>query len=223
MARKNLFELKVVSLNRVYGPVDLGSLVRLAAQGRLSPRDMVRAVGVREWTPLAEVPQIAGALPQRRVSEEEFGLDDEAEGELVRWRRRSRQESELDMTPMIDVTFQLLIFFMLTNALANPPPVDVPRAEHGVGVTVERQQIILVGADGLYHLVDPAQGESATPSLPSFIDMVRGKVQGKDSPVDVIVNAHKQAQHVKVKELIQELGRLPGLGKIMVGVEESMH
>ena len=35
----------------------------------------------------------------------------------------------LNMTPMIDVVFQLLIFFMLTNSLANPAPLEVAEAD----------------------------------------------------------------------------------------------
>ena len=52
-------------------------------------------------------------------------LDDEPSSSVIRRKRAPSEEAEIDMTPMIDVTFQLLIFFMLTNSLANPAPIAV--------------------------------------------------------------------------------------------------
>ena len=55
------------------------------------------------------------------------GEDDEGEPELL-VRRRKLEFEEMDLTPMVDVTFLLLIFFMITasftlhKALAVPPP-----------------------------------------------------------------------------------------------------
>src|SRR6516164_1380892 len=43
-------------------------------------------------------------------------------------------DGEMDITPMIDVTFLLLIFFMVASTMQGTPDVDVPPAEHSVGV-----------------------------------------------------------------------------------------
>ena len=43
-------------------------------------------------------------------------------------------EVDLDITPMIDVVFLLLIFFMVTSTMAGTPDVEVPPARYGVGV-----------------------------------------------------------------------------------------
>ena len=48
-------------------------------------------------------------------------------------RKRATVEADLDITPMIDVTFLLLIFFMVTSTMQTPD-LDVPAAKHGVGV-----------------------------------------------------------------------------------------
>ncbi|MEM9659397.1 MAG: biopolymer transporter ExbD, partial [Planctomycetota bacterium] len=40
--------------------------------------------------------------------------------------RARRQDDELDLTPMVDVTFLLLIFFMITAAFAVQKAISVP-------------------------------------------------------------------------------------------------
>lgn len=48
--------------------------------------------------------------------------------------RRKPVQGELDITPMIDVTFLLLIFFMVSSTMQGKPDLDVPVAEHAIGV-----------------------------------------------------------------------------------------
>ncbi len=47
---------------------------------------------------------------------------------------RSREHESIDMTPMVDVTFLLLVFFMVTAALALQKSLELPlRAEERAG------------------------------------------------------------------------------------------
>lgn len=52
--------------------------------------------------------------------------------------------SLIDMTPMIDIVFQLLIFFLLTSIFASQPTLDLvlPRADHAQ-VREEKKEIHL--------------------------------------------------------------------------------
>jgi biopolymer transport protein ExbD len=51
---------------------------------------------------------------------------------VIRFRRRRDASESLDLTPLIDVVFQLLIFFLLTSAFINPGiSVNLPSAESG--------------------------------------------------------------------------------------------
>ena len=129
------YELRVASLKRTYAAVPLETLVRLAAEGRLSPQDEVRAVGSETWAPVTDVPALAAGMPTRgeAVAEIEFELDADGGGWTPLKRADDSAEATMDMAPMIDVTFLLLIFFMLTNSLANPSPMVVPEAVHGRG------------------------------------------------------------------------------------------
>ena len=45
--------------------------------------------------------------------------------------KRSLEIGEMDITPMIDCTFLLLIFFLLTSSVSSKSPVTLPPAYHG--------------------------------------------------------------------------------------------
>ena len=44
----------------------------------------------------------------------------------MRMSKGKREEEEMDMTPMVDVTFLLLIFFMVTAAFSVQKVIEVP-------------------------------------------------------------------------------------------------
>ena len=62
-------------------------------------------------------------------------------------RRPVQDTADLDITPMIDVTFLLLIFFLVASNMAQSNPVDLPPARYGGGVS-KRTSVIFTVADG---------------------------------------------------------------------------
>lgn len=60
--------------------------------------------------------------------------------------KRKPIEGDLDITPMIDVTFLLLIFFMVSSTMQGKPDLDVPVAEHAIGVDALDAAVITVFA-----------------------------------------------------------------------------
>ena len=44
------------------------------------------------------------------------------------------RDEHIDMTPMVDVVFQLMTFMLFTVQMSGGEKVDVPPARHGVGV-----------------------------------------------------------------------------------------
>lgn len=51
---------------------------------------------------------------------------------MIEFRRERNREAAVDLTPLIDVVFQLLVFFMLTSAFINPGiNVELPDATTG--------------------------------------------------------------------------------------------
>ena len=52
-------------------------------------------------------------------------------------RKKKKDEADLDITPMIDVVFLLLIFFMVTSTMQGTPDKDVPPSTSGDNAVTE--------------------------------------------------------------------------------------
>jgi biopolymer transport protein ExbD len=55
-----------------------------------------------------------------------------------------RDSSEMDITPMIDITFLLLIFFLVSSRMTAEQAVELPKARHGEVVPVKESAIIVM-------------------------------------------------------------------------------
>jgi len=62
----------------------------------------------------------------------------ENDDEVFVRKKRKLPNTEIDITPMIDVTFQLLIFFMVTSTMKGNPPADLPPAKSGGSIEVAK-------------------------------------------------------------------------------------
>ena len=224
---QDLMDLKVVALDRVYPRVPRSTLSQWAMEGRIAQSDLVRAAGTEPWQRVNDFPWLAASMPagvlgHAPVEEEAADLEADAATTWVAHRKKRKyDEAEMDMTPMIDVTFQLLIFFMLTNSLANPAPLEVAEAEFGRGVTPEGKQMILIDELGTYYLGETPTPENVSNSLDALVQEVRGNASAASSPLEVVVTAHRRSKHLQVRQLVDRLGDVPNVGNILLGVEEK--
>jgi biopolymer transport protein ExbD len=68
--------------------------------------------------------------------------------------RRKPQSAGLDITPLIDIVFQLLLFFILTSAMLQPSlPLDLPGSPQKKEGT-EADMVISIDAEGRIFLND---------------------------------------------------------------------
>jgi biopolymer transport protein ExbD len=136
------------------------------------------------------------------------------------WGRGSRgaPAGDLDITPMIDVTFLLLIFFMVTSTMSSQRQVDVPPARHGVNVDRSAAILIVVrsprtsGGDPAIEL----NGEAA--SIDEVAEFVRDEnAKGK---TNVVVRAGREVPHGFVQRIIREANLTEEL-EFSFGVEDK--
>ena len=62
--------------------------------------------------------------------------------------KKKRDEEEMDITPMIDVTFLLLIFFVVCSTMDPVKIGEIPDAENGSPVSAKESAVIFVKAAG---------------------------------------------------------------------------
>lgn len=72
------------------------------------------------------------------------GLDSEESDEEVKLAERPPMDDEMDITPMIDMTFLLLIFFVLTSKMSGERSYDVPPAKHGSAIASKNCAVVSV-------------------------------------------------------------------------------
>src|SRR6188768_4070497 len=65
--------------------------------------------------------------------------------EPVSTRRRKLEEADMDITPMIDMTFLLLIFFIVTSKMGPKAGIELPPARHGTAAVEKNTVILTVG------------------------------------------------------------------------------
>ncbi|MCX4245530.1 ExbD/TolR family protein [Paraliomyxa miuraensis] len=84
----------------------------------------------------------------------------------LRARRRNRNQAMVELTPLIDIVFQLLIFFLLTTTFQNNPSfrVKLPKANNTDVKQEPKAVVVSVGADGKIEIegrvIDDAQLEA---------------------------------------------------------------
>lgn len=62
--------------------------------------------------------------------------------------RSKRDEDEMDITPMIDITFLLLIFFVVCSKMDPTQTGNIPDADNGIAVSAKDSAVIFVESAG---------------------------------------------------------------------------
>ena len=121
-------------------------------------------------------------------------------------RKRRMPEGDLDITPMIDVTFLLLIFFMVSSTMQATPDLDLPVAHHGSGIN-QAQQVIVSVLEQEGEIVFLA-GDSPGPaeSLERITQYVSEELErGKTG---ILLKASGQIPSGTIKQITQQLQTL---------------
>ena len=145
--------------------------------------------------------------------------------------KSKREESEMDMTPMVDVTFLLLIFFMVTAAFTLQksfevpvPKKDQPSTNKSVEDFEDDPDFIVVRVDefNTFHVSAASwdDEEEARSAQDLLIKLRRAKSDDSQSK-SLLVMAHGDAAHEKVVSAM-DAGNEIGMEQVkLVTVEES--
>lgn len=136
-------------------------------------------------------------------------------------RDRGSPPGELDITPMIDVTFLLLIFFMVSSTMQPAANLDLPPADFSKGVTVSSSAVVVAKApsganiDPQLFLGDDAKSESSLGELRSYLEE-----QQRAGVTKVVIKAEGDVPHGFVNEIARAVKEFEGL-EMYLGVGDS--
>ncbi|MDA1013459.1 MAG: biopolymer transporter ExbD [Planctomycetota bacterium] len=130
-------------------------------------------------------------------------------------KKKKREDAELDITPMIDVTFLLLIFFILTSTMKGTPDQDVPPAKNGDGVngSIKVQVNAPESPDD-----DPVVLlEGREMEIDELITEVGSMVLDMGAPV--VIMADRDVPNGTVQDVMKKLRDIEGI-RFHIGVQE---
>lgn len=157
--------------------------------------------------------------PLAPLPDELFAEDDDEE-EIKFGRGRGGDDEEMDLTPMVDVTFLLLVFFMITASFSIQKTLEVPPPnpdqegasqsqklediqEQSVEVHIDSRNVISVDDEPLS---DPTR----------LADVMRSKRMS-----EVLITAHENSMHDMLTKVIDAANEI-GMQKIRVGLTKGI-
>lgn len=120
-------------------------------------------------------------------------------------RPKRRVSIRLDMTPMVDIAFLLLIFFMVTTVFRAPQAMEVNLPPQGAKVEVPESNVMtmFINPDGRF-LYRMAQGPLVATSMKDLSQLFTDNVKLNPELI-VLVKVHRSAKYETMVDVMDEL------------------
>ena len=129
--------------------------------------------------------------------------DDEEEPPVAFGKKEKIPEDELDMTPMVDVTFLLLIFFMVTASFTlqkslPQPPASSDEASMNVQQEEEAKDYVevIIDQNNTYYVTSRGEEEREAPSETEMRTLVKDAVD-TFGPERMVITVHVDATYAR--------------------------
>ncbi|GIZ13392.1 biopolymer transporter ExbD [Pseudomonas sp. NCCP-436] len=126
----------------------------------------------------------------------------------MKFRRSRRENVEINLAPLIDVVFILLLFFVVSTTFTRETQLKVDLPEAASGTPPEQTQLkqleILVGADGAFSVNGQALLES---NLSNLMAALQKESEG-DNSLPLIISADGKSPHQSVVTAMDAAGKL---------------
>ena len=212
-----------------------GAMVQCPTCGdqTLVPWEDIFEAQVQQAVPTEPEPTPDASVEVPDYGRDEAGATDESEGDeppddadaseesdeapALQLRRRRGADEDMDLTPMVDVTFQLLIFFMVTASFALQKSIEVPAPDPdkkgaaqqlqiledlegtSIRVQIDAANVILIDDEPL---ADPER----------LAEALKDKMR-KEQKTEVLISAHAASLHRSVIAVIDAANAV-GMQKI---------
>lgn len=120
--------------------------------------------------------------------------------------RRPREDITVNLTPLIDVVFLLLIFFMVTTSFTRDTQItiELPTAEGGAPMEAKPKVIeISIDGEGRFFLNTVALVNSQTKTIIRGIE----ELAGGDTKLPIVISADAQAPYQSVVTAMDAAGQ----------------
>lgn len=124
----------------------------------------------------------------------------------MKFRRQSRDDLSVNLTPLIDVVFLLLIFFMVSTTFTRETQlsVDLPEATGLQRDEVDRQVEILIDEQGQYRV----NGRPLLDTRLRTLQAAMYEVSQGDTTLPLVISADAEAAHQAVVRAMDAAGQM---------------
>jgi biopolymer transport protein ExbD len=131
-------------------------------------------------------------------------------------RKRVRQEEDayIDITPMLDIVFIMLIFFIVTATFVKESGIDVTRPDAETAVKQNRVAILIAIRDNNEVWINRRQVDLA--SVRANVE----KLHAENPQGGAVIQADREAETGVLVEIMDQV-RLAGVGAISIAAEEK--
>ena len=131
-----------------------------------------------------------------------------------RHKRREEEESEINITPMMDIVFIMLIFFIVTTSFIKETGIDPNRPEAETAKRAELGNILIAGApnDRIWMNKAPIELEA--------VKIMMELAHAENPESSVVIVADELASTGLVLDIMDQI-RLSGISKISLSAKEK--
>ncbi|TWU27254.1 ExbD/TolR family protein [Bythopirellula polymerisocia] len=154
--------------------------------------------------------------------------DDWTAGGVMPARSSRVEDAEMDITPMIDITFLLLIFFLVCSTPDQKTAIELPKAKYGKGVGERNSVIFTVSDEGVDNApiylgdgkIDAARLSDDPDEQSDLIVEAVEKGRREENKENVLIKADRNVAYREVERVVKAASRVEG-AKIYLAVMES--
>ena len=132
----------------------------------------------------------------------------------MNFRRPRRPVTELEMTPLIDVIFQLLIFFLITTTFVTSPGMTINRPKASNSGPLDQERITVEIPKGQRGAVMFRGKRLSYEELKTALR----KLHAKDTQAQVAIDADETVEH---KIVVEVMDLISGVGFQRIGIVTS--
>jgi biopolymer transport protein ExbD len=220
---KRFFDLWFVEANNVIKEAPFHVVTDWIQQGRAAQTDKIKPSGTSEWYPLGDVIAFQPYFPQPEPHRPQDAAEAMGPVEMdFDWKKPDDDgDEDVDMIPLIDISLVLLIFFMMTTAIAAISRISVPDVGNAskisssdvvrVDMDLRDGKIIYAVATGT---ANPAPEDDNLTSDVALATRLDEKLKGRTVPPKVRIAAHGDIEYYMVDEVMKGLERRLEKGQI---------
>ena len=124
----------------------------------------------------------------------------------MKFRRQRLEEVSVNLTPLIDVVFLLLIFFMVSTTFTRETQlsIDLPEASGEPRETEQKQIEILIDETGAYRV----NGQGLVDGNMRTLQAAIYKISAGDTTLPMLISADAEATHQSVVRAMDAAGQM---------------